>query len=94
MAARTYMTKKEGLEFAQYILSDERKLIHLNRMREMVAKGLDPQLVTPYSVTLKTVTKQDYTDWTLQGESRVSESVEAFNLGVISERKRWITSND
>ena len=94
MAGRTYMTKKEGLEFAQYILSDERKLIHLNRMRGMIAQGLDSHLVTPYTVTLRTVTKEDYKDWEAQGVASDNELAAAYELGRINEQKRWVTSND
>ena len=58
---RTYFTKKDMLEFAQYCHSDERRLKKQIECREKIQKGtINPM---PWSQAERIVEPQDLEDW-------------------------------
>ena len=61
MAGKTYLTKKDALEFARYIVSDERRQKIRNECAEKIKNGVkDP---TPWSVLVRVVTEEDFKEW-------------------------------
>ena len=58
---RTYLTNAETLEFAEWLLSDERRL---KLQKECQAK-LDAGMINPipWSILVRQVTKEDLNEW-------------------------------
>lgn len=61
MKKRTYFTKKDLLEFGQYIESDERRGRKQKEAREHQKKGVI--LFVPWTQLIRNVTDKDVTEW-------------------------------
>ena len=58
---RTFLTKKDAMSFARYIVSDERR----DKLRKEAERKFNAGIkdVTPWSILVRIVTEEDYQYW-------------------------------
>lgn len=74
MSKATYNTKKQTLDFGEFLVSDERRLYYRRKCAVMVDKGLPDAI--PWTIAIRMVTDLDYKLWKLtQGDNENSEKI-------------------
>lgn len=88
----TYNTKKQTIEAMKWAVSDERRMFHQKRQRELHHQGLTDPI--PWATAIRSITEEDYRMWKEGTEDRAKEFTaedleRAYMKGINDELKRW-----